>query len=88
MEVNVWGQDGADWCAGAHRVRPWREGRENAPDYAIAVAPSGYPLAAVRKFSYCLCMSSFSTSAPSARNLRSAFALIPGGLLLLRPART
>jgi hypothetical protein len=35
-------------------------------------------------------MSSFTTTAPSARNLRSAFALIPGGLLLLllRPART
>jgi hypothetical protein len=32
-------------------------------------------------------MSSFATTAPSARNLRSAFALIPGGLLL-RPART
>jgi hypothetical protein len=33
-------------------------------------------------------MSSLITTAPSARNLRSAFALIPGGLLLLRPART
>jgi len=33
-------------------------------------------------------MSSFATTAPSARNLRSAFALILGGLLLLRPART
>ncbi len=33
-------------------------------------------------------MSSFFTSAPGARNLRSEFALILGGLLLLRPART
>jgi hypothetical protein len=33
-------------------------------------------------------MSSFFTSAPGARNPCSAFALILGGLLLLRPART